>query len=187
MPVGSDSVSAVRRVNLGCGPMFAAHFINCDIHIGGRLDVCCDLTRGLPFGDASIDSLVAVHLLQDLEWSALKPALRELHRVLRPGGWLRLLVPDLDRAIDAYRRGDHAYFYIRNEEARSLGAKLVTQIVWYGSVRTPMTFDFLNEWLRAADFGEVRRMGPGQTLSGDALLPSLDNRPRESLIVEARR
>jgi hypothetical protein len=34
---------------------------------------------------------------------AITPALRELRRLLVPRGVLRLGLPDLDRAIDAYR------------------------------------------------------------------------------------
>jgi hypothetical protein len=55
----------------------------------------------------------------------------------------------------------------------------VTQIVWYGSVRTPFTFEFLKEWMAAAGFTEIK--------SSRAGLASLDNRERESLFVEARR
>jgi len=186
MPVASDDASVTTRLNLGCGPMPAAGFINCDRRMGPGVDVCCDIAYGLPFADGSVDAVVAVHLLQDLEWGALAPALAECRRVLAAGGWLRVLVPDLDRALGAYRARDHAYFYVRDDEARSIGAKLVTQIVWYGSVRTPMTQDFLAEWLGRAGFLDVRRRAFGESGSADVLLASLDNRPRESLCMEAR-
>lgn len=166
--------------------MPAAGFINCDRRMGPGVDVCCDLAQGLPFADGSVDAVVAVHLLQDLDWHALAPALAECRRILVPGGWLRVLVPDLDRALVAYRARDHGYFYVRDDEARSIGAKLVTQMIWYGSVRTPMTQDFLTEWLAGVGFIDVRRRAFGESGSADALLASLDNRPRESLCMEAR-
>jgi SAM-dependent methyltransferase len=187
MPVDSDHLSVARRINLGCGPMSSAAFINCDRRMSPGLDLCCDVTRGLPFADGSIAAIVAVHLLQDLEWAALLPALTECRRVLQPGGWLRVLVPDLERAIDACRRDDAAYFHVPDHDARLLGAKLVTQAIWYGSVRTPMTWDFIAEWLARAGFIGVRRLAFGVTDCPDALLASLDNRERESLCVEARR
>ena len=60
------------------------------------------------------------------------PVLTELRRVLKPGGVLRLCLPDLIKGVEAYERGDRDYFLIPDEDARSLGAKLVTQLIWYG-------------------------------------------------------
>lgn len=130
---------------------------------------------------------VAMHALQDLPWGDIPHALAELHRVLAPGATLRIGVPDLDRAIDAYRRADGAYFHVPDEDARDCGAKFVTQIIWYGSVRTPFTFGYAREVLHAAGFRDVRRCGFGRTATGDGSIVALDNRPRETLFVEALR
>lgn len=70
-----------------------------------------------------------------------------------------------------------------DRDARSIGAKLVTQIVSYGSVRTRFTFDFADEWLRNAGFGDVTKQSFGASRVPG--LASLDNRERESLLVEA--
>jgi predicted SAM-dependent methyltransferase len=58
-----------------------------------------------------------------------------VRRILKPGGVLRLAVPDLDKAIRAYMKDDARYFHVPDEHARGIGAKLITQIIWYGSVR----------------------------------------------------
>jgi hypothetical protein len=57
-------------------------------------------------------------------------------------------------------------------------------MTWYGSVRALFTFDFLEELLRTAGFREVRRCAHGQTADPYPEIVELDNRPRESLIVE---
>ena len=49
-------------------------------------------------------------------------ALGELHRVLKPGGVLRLALPDLDRGIAAYQNGQADYFHVPDDDARSIGA-----------------------------------------------------------------
>jgi SAM-dependent methyltransferase len=161
----------------------APGWINCDLRPHGGLDFCSDLCRGLPIASNSLDCIAAIHVLQDLAWTEIPRVLDELHRVLKPGGVLRLAVPDLDKAIRAYLDGDAAYFYVPDRDAQSIGAKLITQIIWYGSVRTPCTFDFLAESLGRADFRGIARRGFG--VSAIDGLAALDNRERESLFVEA--
>ncbi len=149
------------------------------------MDLCCDLRAGLPLADASIDYAVAMHVLQDLALTDIPAAVREFYRVLVPGGVLWLGLPDLERAIDAYNRGDESYFHVPDRDARGLGAKLVTQVIWYGSVRTPFTYDYAVEVLRGAGFRRIARCAHGHTCSRHEGIASLDNREHESLFVEA--
>jgi len=182
---GTRTAQPLGRLHVGCGSRPAPGWINADRRPGEGVDLCADLREGLPMADDSVDCAVAMHVLQDLAWNELPGVLAELRRVLRPGGTLRLGLPDLDRAIDAYRRGDHRYFHVPDQDAASIGAKLVTQIVWYGSVHTPFTFDFAEERLRAAGFRDVARCAFRESRHGDPGLAALDNRERESFFVEA--
>src|SRR5438105_1702168 len=114
-------------LNLGCGPRIARGWLNLDARpVAGAIRG--DVLAGLPFRDASVDCIAAIHVLQDLAYPDIAPALAELRRVLKPRGVLRLAVPDLDRAIRAYLAGDEAYFHVPDADAKSAGAKLVTQI-----------------------------------------------------------
>jgi predicted SAM-dependent methyltransferase len=174
-----------RRLHLGCGPFIAPGWLNCDLRYAPGVNLCADLRAGLPLADASIDCIAAIHVLQDLTYDEVRPALRELHRILGPGGVLRLGLPDLDKALCAYLAGDAAFFYVPDKDAASIGTKLVTQLTWYGSVRTPFTYDCIREWLLEAGFGDVYRCEYRITLSRFAELADLDNRERESLFVEA--
>jgi hypothetical protein len=183
MPTATTYVT--RRLNWGCGPTPAPGWINSDRIAAPGVDIARDIRDGLSLATESIDYVVAIHVLQDLAFRDLVPALKELRRVLRTGGVLRLGLPDLDRAIDAYRRKDHAYFYIRDDEVRSLGGKLCVQATWYGSVLTPFTWDFAEELLLAAGFARVTRCAFRRTASPYAAIVDLDNRERESLYVEA--
>ena len=176
----------IARLNLGCGPQPAAGWINADRERFDGVDLCGDIREGLALPDGAVRYAVAMHFLQDLPWGDIPGALAEIRRVLVPGGVLRLGLPDLDRAVDAYRRGDAGYFLVPDADARSIGAKLVTQLVWYGTVRTPFTFDFAEEVLSNAGFTDVRRCEFGRSASEFADIASLDNREPESLFVEAR-
>lgn len=177
----------IRRLNWGCGGMPAEGWLNADRLPLPGIDVCGDIRDGLPLPDDDLDYIVGIHALQDLPYLDLAPALREMRRVLKPGGVLRLGLPDLDRAIDAYWRGDRDYFYVPDEHARSIGGKLIAQMIWYGSTRTPFTYDFAEELLLSAGFRGVIRCRFGETASRYSEIVRLDNRERESLFVEARK
>jgi len=175
----------LTRLNWGCGPCVVPGWINSDRHTGAGIDLSCDIREGLPLQSHSLDYIVSIHALQDLSYDDLLPALRELRRLLKPGGVLRLGLPDLEKAIQAYRRHDAGYFYIPDDDARSIGGKLITQIIWYGSVRTPFTYDFIAELLHKADFSQVVRCRYRETHTQYVEIVELDNRERESLFVEA--
>jgi predicted SAM-dependent methyltransferase len=174
-----------RRLNWGCGLYPEAGWINSDHKEGEGIDLCCDIREGLPLEDGSIDYAVSIHALPELPLPEQVPALTELRRVLREGSVLRLGLPDIDRGIHAYQAGDASYFLVSDEEARSLGAKFVTHMLWHGYTRTFFTADLIEELLGHAGFTRVRFSAYRETASGIAEITMLDNRPRESLFVEA--
>jgi SAM-dependent methyltransferase len=176
-----------NRLNWGCGPMARPGWINADRLANPGVDLPGDIRDGLPLADASVDYAVAMHALQELPYGDLEPALRELRRVITPGGVLRIGVPDLDRAIAAYVAGEREYFDVPDADAACIGAKLVVATVGYGAVRTPFTFDFAAELLDRAGFRDVVRCELGRTTSTFEDIVALDDRKRETLFVEARR
>lgn len=165
--------------------MPAVGWINADRLEQPGIELSGDIRDGLALRDDSIDYAVSIHGLQDLPYLDVVPALRELRRVLRPGGVLRLALPDLERSIDAWRRGDRAYFYIGDDEAASIGGKLIVQAIWFGSTRTPFTWDFLQELALTAGFRRVTRCTFRHTDTAWPDIVALDNRERESLFAEA--
>lgn len=176
-----------RRLNWGCGRHPEPGWINSDRKEGPGIEISFDILDGLPLEDASVDYAVSIHALPELPYADLVPALAELRRVLRPGGLLRLGLPNLERAIDAYRAGDRAFFLVPDRDAESLGAKLITQLVWYGYSRTMFVPEFAEELLHKAGFSSVHRVALGETSGPFPEITALDNRPGESFFVEAVR
>jgi predicted SAM-dependent methyltransferase len=176
---------SVRRLNWGCGEWAHAGWINSDIKEDAGVDVVADIRDGLPIESDSLDYAVSIHSLPEIPFTELIPALVELRRVLKPGGVLRLALPDLDKGIEAYHRNDSGYFKVPDEDAKSVGAKFVTQMIWYGYSRSLFTHEFIQELLEKAGFSRVDHCSYMHTASPYPEIVDLDNREHESLFVEA--
>lgn len=70
--------------------------------MGDHPVIARDLRKGIPFPDASVDAVYHSHLLQALDRVAVPQFFAEVHRVLRPGGVHRIVVPDLEREVRRY-------------------------------------------------------------------------------------
>jgi SAM-dependent methyltransferase len=62
-----------------------------------------DLRKRLPFDDGSFDAVYSSHTLEHLYRDQALALLKECHRVLRPGGVCRMLVPDVRTIVEEYR------------------------------------------------------------------------------------
>ena len=178
------AAAGVRRLNWGCGEHPEPGWLNSDVKNVPGIDIVADVRAGLPLESDSIDYITSIHALPELPYPDLVPALRELRRVLKPGGVLRLALPDLERGIEAYRSGNRDYFHVPDEDARSLGAKFVTQMIWYGYSRSLFVPDFVEELLERAGFSRVDRCRYRETAGPWPEIVALDNREPESLFVE---
>lgn len=95
------------RVNIGCGPLPTPGWLNIDgLATGADLIQMLDRPLDLPDGCAAM--VFSEHVLEHVEFpTSSRLLLREVVRILRPGGRFRVIVPDAERVIDAYVRRDH--------------------------------------------------------------------------------
>lgn len=91
-------------VNIGCGSVFHPGWINLDSAPVGPAVRAHDARGPLPFADASVDVVYHAHMLEHLEADDARKFLAECHRVLRPGGIVRVVVPDLEGIAQVYLR-----------------------------------------------------------------------------------
>jgi predicted SAM-dependent methyltransferase len=184
-PTTAPTEGPPKRLNWGCGEHTACGWLNVDVKSGPRIDLSCDIREGLPLESDSTDYAVSIHALQELTIPELVPALAELGRVLRPGGVLRLVLPDLAKGIQAYLCGQDDYFQMDGGQARSPGGRFIVHMLWHGYSRTLFTADFVEELLVKAQFQDVVECRYRQTASQFPEIVQLDNRERESLYIEA--
>jgi SAM-dependent methyltransferase len=94
MTGSSDFPTAARleRLHLGCGNEILPGWINHDLVALPGVDVVHDLQEyPWPFEDGRFDEIRMHHVLEHLEDPVR--VIEELHRILRPGGTLRVRVP----------------------------------------------------------------------------------------------
>lgn len=92
----------MKLLNLGCGSRFHPAWVNIDTAPAEPSVVAHDLREGIPFPDAEFDAVYHSHVLEHFPKRSAGPFLAECLRVLRPGGILRVAVPDLERIARGY-------------------------------------------------------------------------------------
>lgn len=82
------------KLHLGCGPDYKDGYTNVDIRKEVRADLHADV-RKLPLEDASADEILARNILEHFPIAETVTILGEWRRILKPGGVLMVIVPDI--------------------------------------------------------------------------------------------
>jgi SAM-dependent methyltransferase len=93
---------ATPLLNLGCGGRRHPAWTNVDLVPAGPDVIAADLRRPLPFAAGSFRAVYAAHVLEHLEPVEARRLAAEIHRLLEPGGIVRIVVPDLEGIARAY-------------------------------------------------------------------------------------
>ncbi len=104
-----ERAGAAVCLHLGCGEVYLNGWINVDVAGGDPVpDVILDLRRGLPLPDQCADLIFSEDVLEHLDLASGRRLLVDCHRVLRPGGVMRLVTPNLRSFAQAYLDRDEA-------------------------------------------------------------------------------
>src|SRR3989442_1209679 len=186
------------RLHLGCGPLYKRGWINIDLaqpsptalrawvvrkRSGGKeeLDLMWDLRRGLPFPNDSVEAIFSEHLLEHFDYAAGFALLVECHRVLQPGGVLRIGVPDLERYIHAYHGKDPIIDDCR--PGRPTQAIAMSEIFFHHGHRATYDYETLALACREAGFSFVEHSAFAQGRLGAEV--DSEMRSLETLYAEA--
>ncbi len=93
------------RIHLGCGTKRLAGLVHVDARAEVKPDYVADVRDLTCFDDDSADLIYFCHGLEHLSFRAVGGAFKEWGRVLRPGGELRLAMPDFETVAKAYNDG----------------------------------------------------------------------------------
>lgn len=203
--------AGVRGVQFGCGGRLPRGVLNTDLvgftdirlestapgrvfRVNDAPFIHHDVTHPLPAEDGAFDWAYSEHLIEHITQAQAVVWLKDVRRVLKPGGLLRLTTPDLERYAAAYLARDDAFFAEHSRLIRQFGlpamptrrAFMVNQIFQFWGHRWIYDFDELVHVLALAGFSReaVRRRAfqDGATLEVTAL--DSDVRRDETIYVE---
>lgn len=189
--IDQRSIRGKEYLDLGCGPNVHPHFINLDYGWCPGTDISWDITRGLPLQSGTMKGVFSEHCFEHLPFESMGGVLAECYRVLRPGGTLRIVVPDGELYLTLYTdivRGlsAQALPYSESEQASDIYGPIVSvNRIFHGhGHRFIYDFDTLRQLLEKHGFTDIRkeryRSGRDATLLIDTEVRAI-----ESLYVEA--
>jgi predicted SAM-dependent methyltransferase len=148
--------------------------------------------RRIPHGAGTVDAVYSSHMIEHLARDDAWAFLLECHRVLRSGGRLRLVVPDLHALVHQYlQRGNADNFLGQMQFETHLPAGLLAKLRWllFGGRGHHWMYDArsLGGLIEEAGFVDVEMMEPGQTRIPYPTGLDLRERQIESIYLEARR
>ncbi|HJP39419.1 MAG TPA: methyltransferase domain-containing protein [Gammaproteobacteria bacterium] len=150
------------QLHLGCGERYIPGFVHVDLAEHSHIDKQCDV-RDLSFlEDKQVDLIYACHVLEYFDGLEVVDVLKEWRRVLKPGGILRLAVPDFSALIKVYElTGDLKNvlgpLYGRREIP---GTKPLSRIYH----KTVYDYESLRQILQSCGFKDVQRYDWRETI-----------------------
>ena len=189
-------VAELHHLDIGCGRNTNENLINMDYLWHPQVDICWDITRGLPFADGSMKGIFTEHCLEHFSLPMAFSIMKECHRILGPHGVFRVIVPDGGLYLRLYhqrRSGDASVpFPFESKESFEgvYSPILSVNRLYYQDRDSPFghrcmyDFPLLELLLRKIGFTSVRQVGFRSGLD-PVLCVDSENRRCESLYVEA--
>ncbi|MGC1649295.1 MAG: methyltransferase domain-containing protein [Candidatus Sulfotelmatobacter sp.] len=192
------------KLNIGCGISGIEGWVNIDnsptillsrLPLGWKIfrtprwprDVRrVDVRKRIPYPDSSVSCIYSSHVFPAFTYGESQAVSRECYRVLRPGGVLRIVVPDLGILVRDYLADSTDPMASHRFVSRLLLASSVRDIVHPGSHHRQM-FDgrSLVHMLQEAGFPAPELSTFGSSRIADIAEVELECRRPESLYVEA--
>lgn len=96
-----------KKLNIGCFYMYIDGWINIDVNPKCKPDLVCDVREiDSKFEENSVDIILLSHTLEHLYLEEAKPTLEKLSKILKPGGYLIIEVPDCEGLDERVEKGE---------------------------------------------------------------------------------
>jgi SAM-dependent methyltransferase len=97
-----NRAKTIRFLEIGPGSKRVDGFETLNLFRNGRTDYVADASKPLRFATGTFDGIYASHILEHVPWYIADRVLTEWIRVLKPGGFLEIWVPDALKIAKAF-------------------------------------------------------------------------------------
>jgi len=97
-------MSKLKCLNIGCGSKFHPDWENIDLVSYHKEVKAHNVLKGLPYPDNTFHIVYHSQFLEHIPKEEAQSFIAECHRVLRSGGHLRVVVPDLENIVKTYQK-----------------------------------------------------------------------------------
>lgn len=94
----------LNYLNVGCGNKTHPDWVNIDMASNSPDVIVANLLKGFPFPDNTFDVLYHSQVLEHFPKEGAHAFIKECHRVLKPKGVIRVVMPDLENIVDEYKK-----------------------------------------------------------------------------------
>ena len=108
------NINSFSKLHLGCGDNLIDGWANIDFN-GWKGVIGHNLTKPLPVKDDSISFIFSEHFIEHITREEGLALLKDCYRVLKPGGVVRIVTPDLKAIFASYEN------YRQNDAWKELG------------------------------------------------------------------
>jgi predicted SAM-dependent methyltransferase len=102
--------SKENLINLGAGTILPPEFINVDFFFERKIDFTCDLRYPLRIQNESVNGIFCEHTMEHVNYSDNVQLFKECYRILKPGGAIRIVLPDVQIFTKKYLENDQEWF-----------------------------------------------------------------------------
>ncbi|HEX75387.1 MAG TPA: methyltransferase domain-containing protein [Dehalococcoidia bacterium] len=168
----TQKVTQEIKLHIGCGDRYIPGFIHTDVRELPHVDFVTSADKLNMFEDNSVDLVYACHLLEHFRRNQTEDVLKEWYRVLKPGGILRVAVPDFQKLVEVYLKTENLKLILGPLFGRQDYPENTHYIVF--------DFAYLSEVLTKVGFKNIRRYDWRQTIHKDyddysqAYVPHMD-------------
>jgi methyltransferase family protein len=151
------------RLNLGCGTNKLNGWENHDADV--------DITKRLPWDDSSVGYINIEHCVEHVSYRSAIEFFKEAHRVLAPGGVLRITVPSLEQIAKC----EDTSYYRFTTKWQQVGATkrgAMHAIIYAHGHEAAWNARLMRDTLYFAGFDDVRECSPGH--SNDPVLRGVE-------------
>ncbi|MEW6303167.1 MAG: methyltransferase domain-containing protein [Verrucomicrobiota bacterium] len=91
-----------RKLHIGAGPHHLAGWLNTDFYPTSRGMAFLDATKPFPLPGNAFDCAFSEHMIEHITFDDGQHMLREIFRVLKPGGKVRIATPNLQSLVELF-------------------------------------------------------------------------------------